>query len=124
MTRSSGDKEGRRIPGVRMIRSRWIPVGRRFACMNLFGLLFVKPWANPSATLINHERIHSVQMRELLWIPFYILYVLEWLWWLIRWRGDTYRAYHSISFEREAYAYGDDLDYIPRRRRFAQWRKE
>ena len=72
--------------------------------------------------VINHERIHTAQMRELFVIPFYILYVIEWLFRLAVERNFD-RAYRSISFEREAYAHGNDLDYLNRRKHFAQWRK-
>lgn len=68
---------------------------------------------------LNHELIHTAQMRELGYVPFYILYVLEWIWRLFR-KGN---AYSNISFEREAYAHQNDPDYLHRRPRFAQWRR-
>ncbi len=72
-------------------------------------------------TLVNHERIHTAQMRELGFIGFYIIYGLEWLWHLLR-EFSAYKAYRAISFEREAYGHGYDLTYLARRRRYAQWR--
>jgi hypothetical protein len=70
------------------------------------------------AVLINHERIHLKQQRELLLLPFYFLYITEWvvrsLFYL-----NSYRAYQNISFEREAYANEYDFEYLGKRKRFA-----
>lgn len=87
-------------------------------CLNLFGIYLTreKDWINKY--VINHERIHDAQQRELLYIPFYILYVLEWLFRLIQYRNRE-KAYMNISFEREAYAHGSNLSYLQRRKRYA-----
>ena len=68
--------------------------------------------------LINHERIHLKQQMELLIIPFYIIYVLEWL---VRslFYLSFYRGYQNISFEREAYANEHNLKYPIERRFFS-----
>ena len=50
-----------------------------------------------------------------------MLYVAEWLYRLARRRGDSYRAYLDISFEREAYRHAADPGYLATRRHFAQW---
>jgi len=105
-----------------IIRNSLLPIGRGLAAINLFCILFVKHGMRISPQLLNHEAIHSRQMRELLYIPFYIIYVAEWLWRLIQHNGHTGKAYRAISFEREAYNHGDDLGYLARRRCFAQWR--
>ena len=97
------------------------PLMLRGYCLNLFGVLFTRDSSWISEKTVNHERIHDAQMRELLWVPFYLVYVAEWLWLLVKY-GDSRRAYLCISHEREAYAHGDDLSYLPRRRPFAQWR--
>ncbi|MCK0161658.1 hypothetical protein [Allomuricauda sp. F6463D] len=67
--------------------------------------------------LINHERIHLKQQQELLILPFYILYFLEWLVRTILYL-NSYRAYQNISFEREAYDNEKDMDYPSKRRTF------
>ncbi|MBT8188584.1 MAG: hypothetical protein HKP38_09075 [Croceitalea sp.] len=69
------------------------------------------------AILINHERIHLKQQLELLIIPFYVLYICEWLFRTL-WYLDSYKAYQNISFEREAYAHETDLEYTKNRRPF------
>jgi hypothetical protein len=68
---------------------------------------------------INHERIHLKQQLELLIIPFFIWYFLEYLARLIQYRNKEL-AYRNISFEREAYAKEADLNYL-RNRSFFQF---
>ena len=98
------------------------PLMRKGYCLNLFGTLWTRDASWIDRYVINHERIHTAQMRELLFIPFYILYLIEWLVLLIRLR-DTHKAYMNISFEREAYVHGHDLGYLDRRPRFASFRR-
>ena len=50
---------------------------------------------------INHESIHWKQQVEMLIIPFYIWYGVEWLWKIIIYGKRV--GYYCISFEREAY---------------------
>lgn len=70
--------------------------------------------------LINHERIHLRQQLELLIIPFYILYGLNYLLNLYRYKNH-YLAYFNIRFEREAYANERNLSYLKRRKFFSWW---
>lgn len=103
-----------------ILKSPWMPKGY---CLNLFGILCARDTSWIDAQVMNHERIHNAQMRELLWIPFYILYVLEWLFRLLLYRNSK-KAYMNISFEREAYSHGHDLQYLRRRPLFATFRKK
>jgi hypothetical protein len=60
---------------------------------------------------MNHERIHLRQQLELLILPFFIWYFLEFcLRWIKYEKFDL--AYRNISFEREAYAKEKDLHYL------------
>lgn len=86
--------------------------------MNLLGVLFVHHGVYLSNELINHERIHTAQQREMLFVFFYIFYMIEWLVRLPM-RGNAYR---NISFEREAYANQRNLDYLKSRPLYA-WRR-
>ncbi|MDE7161018.1 MAG: hypothetical protein K2O24_09315 [Muribaculaceae bacterium] len=104
---------------MKIIKCRWVPKGY---CVNLFGTLWSRETGWIDRTVINHERIHNAQQRELLWIPFYILYVIEWLWRLLLYRNHR-MAYRNISFEREAYSYGHDFAYLSRRRPYAWLRR-
>lgn len=54
-------------------------------------------------------------MKELLYVPFYILYLLEWLYRLIQ-KGNAYR---NISFEKEAYNNENDMNYLDKREHFS-----
>lgn len=105
-----------------VIRNRFIPFGKNYGAINLFGVLFAKRHMRLTPEVMNHERIHTRQMLELLIIPFYLIYVLEWMWRIVTHRGNMLKAYHDISFEREAYAHGCDLTYLKHRRPFSQWR--
>jgi hypothetical protein len=60
---------------------------------------------------MNHEFIHFRQQIELLIIPFYILYLLNYLINLIRYHKHT-EAYRNILFEREAYENDSNLSYL------------
>ena len=64
--------------------------------------------------LVNHEKIHLRQQIEMLVLPFFICYFLEYLVRLIQYKNAAL-AYRNISFEREAYAKETDLDYLKNR---------
>ncbi|SDR65899.1 hypothetical protein SAMN04515667_0065 [Formosa sp. Hel1_31_208] len=64
--------------------------------------------------LINHERIHLRQQLELLIIPFYVFYGIEFIVRLVKHRNWR-QAYQNISFEKEAYANEKDLNYLESR---------
>ncbi len=65
--------------------------------------------------LINHERIHIRQQIELLVIPFYIWYLINYL--LNRFKYKTHdEAYRNIIFEREAFEQESNPDYLLNRK--------
>lgn len=64
--------------------------------------------------LINHERIHLQQQRELLILPFYLFYLVEWIVKSVYY-FNFYEGYQNISFEREAYNHEKDLEYLSKR---------
>lgn len=101
---------------MKVIINRFLPLGRRYYAINICGVLFAKGPCDKY--LLNHEKIHTEQIKELLVLGFYIWYVVEWAFKSLMY-GSFYKGYRNISFEREAYDNGDDLDYLPRRRRFA-----
>ena len=110
---------------MKVIQNNIIPF-KGFLAINLFGVVFARKdaWDRTDGwrklCTINHESIHTAQMRELLYIGFYLLYFLEWVYRLI---FHTKTAYEGISFEKEAYAWETDMTYIKNRKHFAQWRK-
>ncbi len=74
--------------------------------------------AKVSERMMNHERIHHRQQLELFILPFYVWYVLEWVFRWIYYK-DRKRAYREISFEREAYAHDGDEKYLDYRKFWA-----
>lgn len=111
---------------MKVVWNKLIPI-KGFSAMNLFGVLFARRdnmnyysqnrdrWD----TLVNHEAIHTAQMKELLYVGFYLLYFLEFLFRLLFYPRS---AYMGISFEKEAYKYENDMTYLDRRKRYSQWR--
>ena len=92
-----------------------IPLAEGFLAICLFGFIFaVRPL---SPTEYNHERIHMAQQRELLYLPFFIWYGVEWLWLMVKYRNRM-KAYYHIRFEQEAYRHQNDLHYLARRRHY------
>lgn len=71
--------------------------------------------------LMNHEKIHLRQQLEMLIIPFFLFYLLEFGVRLIQYRNWNL-AYRNISFEREAYANEKDPDFL-KSRPFWNWFK-
>lgn len=68
-------------------------------------------WVQRGKETINHESIHFYQALELLVVPFYILYVLEYIVKSILYLSID-KGYKNISFEREAYGHEADLGYL------------
>ncbi|NRD19432.1 hypothetical protein HNV08_05185 [Winogradskyella eckloniae] len=90
-------------------------VPRGYLGITVFPFVFLNSkWLKHNKTLINHEKIHLKQQLELLVIPFYILYLGEFLIKLVTYRNWN-MAYRNISFEREAYVNEKDLDYLKSR---------
>lgn len=110
---------------MKIIYNKLIPFDG-FTAINLFGILFVrkeKDGSNPFLPeyIINHESIHTEQIKELGYIFFYIWYFIEWI---INWLrcGDSILAYYAISFEREAYENQYKKYYLSTRRKYS-WLK-
>lgn len=72
-------------------------------------------WKKRAKQVINHESIHFQQAIELGVLPFYLLYVLEWL---LKLPFYGARAYENISFEREAYGNDKKMTYLKKRKRY------
>jgi len=70
------------------------------------------------AILINHERIHLKQQAELLVIPFYVLYLINYLINIAKYRNHD-KAYLNIVFEREAYTKDADTGYLKCRKLYS-----
>jgi len=105
---------------MKVIRNNIIPF-KGFKAVNLFGVLFVRKGSLIRDKDLNHEMIHTKQMRELLYVFFYIAYFFEWLLRLVFHRYEK-SAYRSISFEKEAYDHEGDYSYLKVRKHYSMWR--
>jgi len=73
-----------------------------------FPFIFVHPDTEITPRLINHEKIHLRQQLEMLIIPFYIWYIIEYI----------SKGYMQISFEKEAYQNDSNLNFLNSRKFF------
>lgn len=122
-----------------LFKNKYIPIGD-FDCMNILGILFIKPTTVLHDFIINHEKIHTYQQYELLivsllptllisyitnnylWllltIPLpIVLYIILWIVEIILPPYDT--AYRDSVFEKEAYDNETNLNYLKNRKPFA-----
>lgn len=100
---------------MRVICNKIIPFGKKFYAINLFGIIFVKgPYGE---VILNHEKIHTAQIKELYYIFFYIFYILEWFVRSVQYKSLS-KGYYNISFEREAYAHERNMSYLSVRHRY------
>lgn len=96
-----------------LISKHLVPKG--YLGLTIFPFIVLKDTAlRSSKILINHEKIHLRQQLELLIIPFFMLYGLEFLYRLVQ-HKNWGTAYRNISFEREAYTNEKDLNYLKSR---------
>jgi hypothetical protein len=77
-----------------------------------FGIYLKRPPKKVSKATISHEEIHWHQQIEMLVIPFYMWYCVEYLIKLLKYKGA---AYYNISFEREAYTNETSFKYVENR---------
>ncbi len=92
------------------------------AGMAIFPFILIKyTGLKHNKQIINHELIHLRQQIELLVIPFYIIYILHYIFNLLHYKNHD-RAYRNIVFEREAYRNDSDLTYL-KARKFYSWMK-
>lgn len=101
---------------MKVIRNRILPFGKKYFAINLCGVVFAKGPCDE--VILNHEAIHTAQIKELLVVGFYLWYVFEWLYRSLRCRS-FHRGYLSIFFEREAYTNASNLNYLFSRKPFA-----
>lgn len=105
---------------MKVIYNKIIPF-KGFIAINLFGVIFARKELN--TVTINHEKIHTAQMKELGYILFYIIYLFEFIIGILKY-GNNYEAYMGISFEKEAYKYQYDSNYLNTRKHYSQWLRD
>ncbi|WP_244307457.1 hypothetical protein [Flavobacterium fluviatile] len=90
-------------------------IPRGYRGMAVFPFILIRYYKDQvNVVFLNHEKIHLRQQLEMLIVPFFIWYFLEYLIRLIQYKNKTL-AYHNISFEREAYTKETDLNYLKKR---------
>jgi hypothetical protein len=90
-----------------------IPKGFRGITLFPFIILFSSK-EKQNHVLLNHEKIHIRQQLELLILPFFLWYFLEYLYRWFQFKNKK-KAYLNISFELEAYKNEKNLDYLKQR---------
>lgn len=90
-------------------------IGRHFVGIALWPFIVIKSsQLREDKVFINHEKIHLRQQLELFILPFYMIYLVEYLIRLSQYKNAEL-AYRNISFEKEAYQNEADLDYLAKR---------
>lgn len=90
--------------------------------MALFPFILVKETESKfDEVIIRHEIIHLRQQLELLVLPFYFFYLLNYLYNRLVYK-EHHEAYMNIVFEREAYANDPFSDYLKRRKLLSWWK--
>ena len=99
---------------MKIIINKLIPM-KGYIAMTAWPFIFARKELNKY--VLNHEKIHGEQKKELLIVFFLLLYCLEYIIKLcITFNHD--KAYASISFEQEANIYEHDLNYISTRHHY------
>nr|WP_315246975.1 hypothetical protein [uncultured Flavobacterium sp.] len=90
-----------------------IPKGYRG--MAVYPFILIKYYKDQvNVIFLNHEKIHLKQQLEMLILPFFIWYILEFFIRFIQYKNRDL-AYRNISFEREAYENETNLTYLKKR---------
>ncbi len=84
--------------------------------MALFPFILVRrPEYKTDKVLINHEMIHLRQQLETLILPFYLMYLVNYLFNIIKYKKH-HPSYMNLYFEKEAYLNERNLDYLKERK--------
>ena len=84
---------------MKIVENKIIPL-KGWGAVNLFGVLFVRKGVKVTDTMIRHEEIHTMQMRETAYVGFYLWYAIEGL---CKCLAHGKKGYYRIGFEQEAY---------------------
>jgi hypothetical protein len=84
-------------------------------CLAPFGIYIKEEYINHKV-IINHEKIHWKQQMEMLLLPFYLWYLIEWIIKLFKYGKQSY---NNLSFEREANFGERKPTYLDKRKPYA-----
>ena len=91
-------------------------IPRGFSGITIFPFIFLKEERDVlNKSIIQHEKIHIKQQLELMILPFFIWYGMEYFFRILQYK-NIHTAYRNISFEREAYANESQKDFLQKRR--------
>lgn len=113
----------------KLIYNKIIPF-KGFTAINLFGFIFARKEYESKIerdylrkfVLLNHELIHTAQYKELLYVFYLPLYILNYAVNIFVYKFNFKKAYKNICFEREAFKYEYSDYYLDRRSKFS-WLK-
>lgn len=97
--------ENSKVPGM----LSWVI---RIWAITLFPFVFCRGEINEVTR--RHETIHHKQYIETLVIGFLLIYLIDWIHGLIKYRNGAV-AYRQIRFEQEAYDYAKTENYLEQR---------
>ena len=108
-----------------IIYNKFIPF-KGYVAINLFGIIFVRKEYKAGietdylykSILLNHELVHTAQYKELLYVFYLSLYLLNYIINIFIY-FNLEKAYENICFEREARDKEHDSYYLERRQHFA-----
>lgn len=101
---------------MKVVYTKWFPF-EPYHTINLFGILFTKRDYLTRDTIL-HEQIHTAQMKEMLYIFFYLWYGIEYI--IIRlFHKKQNDAYRDVSFEEEAHDNAYNWTYLETRKHYA-----
>lgn len=104
---------------MKIVQNKFIPF-KGYKYINIFGIIFTRDKSKITDVEYNHEKIHLKQMQEMLWVPFYLWYGIEYL--IIKFfrlKDEQGEQYHDISFEEEAHNNDTNLNYCNERKHYA-----
>ena len=97
-----------------LIVSKYL-VPKGYGGITIFPFVIYRSKSHASdAVSVNHEKIHLRQQAEILVIPFFLWYGIEFVIRLMKY-WNWQKAYRNISFEREAYAEEANQEYLRHR---------
>lgn len=93
----------------------------KYSAAAFWPFVIIRDFKYATPVIINHERIHLKQQLELGILFFHLIYMSEYFY--HRLKGKTHNdAYLAISFEREAYQFEKNSNYLHSRKLWAMWR--
>ena len=102
---------------MKIIRCKWFPP-KGFCAITLVWVIVAREGSRITKKVVNHESIHARQQQEMFIVFFLLWYGLEFLIRLLQYRNWN-DAYMNVSFEREAYANEDNMNYLNERYNFS-----